>query len=98
MWLIDHGAALYQQHAGRMDPQLRFAAVREHVLLPYAGSIAAADARLVALAGAAIDAAVAAVPPEWLDSLDASDYAEFLRARLAAPRGWVQEAEDARGA
>jgi hypothetical protein len=95
MWLIDHGAALYQQHAGTMDPGLRFAAIREHVLLPSAGSIAEADARLSPqLADGPIDAAVAEVPDEWLDPTQ--DYAGYLRARLGEPRGWAEEAEDAR--
>src|SRR3954463_9016981 len=71
MWLIDHGAALYQQHAGTMDPELRFAPIREHVLLPFAGSIAEADGRLAPRLGdGALDAAVAAVPDEWLDPHD----------------------------
>jgi hypothetical protein len=105
VWLIDHGAALYQQHAGTMDPALRFVAIREHVLLPYAGSIAEADARLAPqLADGSIDAAVAEVPGEWLDPQDPSDprtggsqdYAAYLRARLDEPRGWAEEAEDAR--
>jgi hypothetical protein len=49
LWLIDHGAALYQHHgarglAGRAhDP---FPAIAEHVLLPYAGSVLEADGRL----------------------------------------------------
>jgi hypothetical protein len=95
MWLIDHGAALYQQHAQTMDPALRFAAIREHVLLPYAASIAAADARLAPrLADGAVDAAVAEVPEEWLDH--AHDSAGYLRARLGEPRGWAEEAEHAR--
>jgi hypothetical protein len=107
MWLIDHGAALYQQHAGTMDPELRFAPIREHVLLPFAGSIAEADGRLAPRLGdGALDAAVAAVPDEWLDPHDPAgapaggthDYAGYLRARLAEPRGWVEEAEDARRA
>jgi hypothetical protein len=97
LWLIDHGAALYQQHAGAMDPGLRFAAVREHVLLPFAGSIADADARLAPRLGAPeLEAAVAAVPPEWLDGTPPREYTQFLRARLESPRGWVEEAEGAR--
>jgi hypothetical protein len=95
MWLIDHGAALYQQHAGALDPGLRFAAVREHVLLPFAGSIEAADARLAArLTEPVLEAAVDAVPAEWLNG--GLDYGDYLRTRLAEPRGWVEEAEDAR--
>jgi hypothetical protein len=99
MWLIDHGAALYQQHAGALDPGLRFAAIREHVLLPFAGSIADADARLAPRLGEPVlEAAVAAIPAAWLDGISAAGYADFLRARLAEPRGWVEEAEDARRA
>ena len=65
------------------------------MLLPFAGSIAEADARLAPqLANGALDAAVAEVPAEWLDH--SQDYAGYLRARLGEPRGWVQEAEDAR--
>src|ERR671917_1912658 len=49
LWLIDHGAALYVHHAPG-DPAARagdrFPAISDHVLLPFAGSIADADARL----------------------------------------------------
>ena len=47
-WLIDHGAALYVHHTWR-DPDEHarrpFERIGDHVLLPYAGSIAEADAR-----------------------------------------------------
>ena len=51
---IDHGAALYMQH--RWEDSLRdpgharrpFPQIRDHVLLPFAGSIVEADARLYA--------------------------------------------------
>ena len=48
LWLIDHGAALYRHHQDwRLpDPAAPFPAIRDHVLLPYAGSIAAAHERL----------------------------------------------------
>src|SRR4051795_8530425 len=55
-WLIDHGAALYPQHSGAglaasaRDP---FPLIAQHVLLPLAGSIVEADARLTATAAAA---------------------------------------------
>ncbi len=49
LFLIDHGAALYVHH-GAGDPLAQagrpFPAIRDHVLLPAAGSIAEADARL----------------------------------------------------
>src|SRR5260221_36540 len=46
LWLIDHGAALFFRRAGERDPapaRKPFPAIREHVLLPFAGSIADAD-------------------------------------------------------
>ena len=49
LWLIDHGAALYVHHAPG-DPVARagdrFPAIGDHVLLPFAGPIPEADARL----------------------------------------------------
>ena len=67
LWLIDHGAALYAFHGA--DPVARargaFPAIRDHVLLPAAGSIADADARLAERADPA--AAAALVPAEWAD-------------------------------
>ncbi len=48
-WLIDHGSALYVHHAWN-DPDEHarrpFDRIADHVLLPFAGSIADADARL----------------------------------------------------
>ena len=53
LWLIDHGASLYAFHGP--DPLARargaFPAIRDHVLLPAASSIAAADERLAAQGG-----------------------------------------------
>jgi len=68
-WLIDHGAALYPQHsdaglaASAHDP---FRLIAEHVLLPFAGPIADADARLADAAADSVAAAIEAVPREWL--------------------------------
>ena len=70
----------------------RFPAIRDHVLLPAAGSIAEADARLAERADPAPAAAL--VPAEWADG---DLYAEFLARRLAGPRAWAEEAERARG-
>jgi hypothetical protein len=93
LWLIDHGAALYAFHGD--DPLARargpFPAIRDHVLLAAAGSLEAADARLAPLADPA--AAAALVPPAWADG---GPYAEFLTARLEAPRAWLEAAERAR--
>ena len=98
LWLIDHGAALYAHHAGldpARDAPARFPAIRDHVLLPAAGSIAEADVRLAGPARAAVEGAVAAVPGGWLDE-PAERYTEYLRLRLEAPRGFAEEAERAR--
>ena len=93
LYLIDHGAALYAFHGA--DPLERarngFPAIRDHVLLPGAGSIEAADARLAARAEPTHAAAL--VPAEWADGVA---YADFLTARLQAPRAFAEEAERAR--
>src|SRR3954463_14497562 len=51
LWLIDHGASLFVHH-GSADPLAvagrPFPAIRDHVLLPAAGSIPEADARAAA--------------------------------------------------
>ena len=111
LWLIDHGAALYLQHGAEDLPALArrpFPAIRDHVLLPYAGSIAEADARLAPLlTPALVEAVVSAVPGEWLGdggrgrSADGEDdarraYVEYLLRRLEAPRDFVEEADAAR--
>src|SRR3954447_15554827 len=66
LWLIDHGAALYLQHGGlRPEEHARrpFPQVADHVLLPCAGSIEAADERLAPLVDRELlEAAVGRVP------------------------------------
>ena len=102
LWLIDHGAALYLQHAWEDPPAeaLRpFPAIRNHVLLPCAGDVAAADERLAPRLGADIvDGVLAAVPDEWFAPHDRAAYAEYLHRRLAPPRAFAAEAEEARRA
>jgi len=108
LWLIDHGAALYVHHRTwrlaehAADP---FPAIADHVLLPCAGSIAEADARLApALDAAALDGLAALVPDAWLlgEGEDADPgrrraaYVEYLSQRLEEPRGFALEAERAR--
>ena len=114
LWLIDHGAALYFHHNWATVDEHRarapFAPIRDHVLLPVASSIAAADARLAPrLGAAAIEALVAQVPDDLLmhapegrtppfDSAAEARrrYAEWLGWRLDAPRAWADAAEAAR--
>jgi HipA-like kinase len=101
-WLIDHGAALYRQHgdaplaASARGP---FTHIADHVLLPCAGPIGAADDRLAERAREAFDDAAQLVPDEWLGADPAArraDLVAFLRGRLAEPRDFVAEAERAR--
>jgi hypothetical protein len=97
LWLIDHGAALYIHHAAG-DPLARagerFGAIRDHVLLPFAGSIAEADARLAPkLDRARLEAIAAELPDGWGDP---ATYAGHLAARLEDRAGFVEEADAAR--
>ena len=116
LWLIDHGAALYFHHdwASLSEARARtpFPAIRDHVLLPFAGDLEAADARLAPRLGeATLDAVLADVPDDLL--LDAPPgrpapfetagagrraYLDYFRARLAEPRAWVAEAARAQAA
>jgi len=109
-WLIDHGAALYIHHTWR-DPDEHarrpFERIRDHVLLPYAGSIEAADARNAGRVDEALLVElVAALPDVWLpDDPTIGDadaqraaYVRYLSRRLEAPRTFVEEADRARAA
>jgi hypothetical protein len=109
-WLIDHGAALYIHHTWR-DPDEHarrpFERIRDHVLLPYAGSIEAADARNAGRVDEALQVElVAALPDVWLpDDPTIGDadaqraaYVRYLSRRLEAPRTFVEEADRARAA
>jgi hypothetical protein len=101
LWLIDHGACLYFHHAPEPLPgqeRTPFAAIAEHVLLPFAGSIGAADAALVPqVTRGLLEEVVEAVPDEWLDGEDRCTYVEYLLGRLEEPRAFVAEAKAARG-
>jgi hypothetical protein len=109
-WLIDHGAALYIHHTWR-DPdghaRRPFERIRDHVLLPAAGSIEAADARHAGTIDAPLlESLVEALPDSWLpdDALigsaaaQRSAYVRYLLRRLESPRAFVEEAERARAA
>ncbi|HEU4657093.1 MAG TPA: HipA family kinase [Capillimicrobium sp.] len=100
LWLIDHGAALYLQHAGLRPAEHAerpFPQIADHVLLPCAGPIPEADERLAPRVDRAlIAAAVALVPEAWLDGTDPETYVEYLARRAEGARGFVEEAERAR--
>ena len=76
--------------------------IADHVLLPVAGPIAAADERLAPeFTEARVDAALDEVPDGWLGEDPPRErrvYQRYLLDRLEAPRRFVQEAERARGA
>lgn len=96
-WLIDHGATLTFHHAWARAGGSSYDA-SEHVLVGYAAGVPDADAALSPLlTDAALDAAVQAVPDEWLSDEPGFDGPDQVRAayvgRLAARRddrdGWV---------
>jgi hypothetical protein len=109
-WLIDHGASLYIHHTWR-DPEAHarrpFERIADHVLLPFASSLADADARLAPLVDrAAVAAIVEQLPDDWLPAdafagdaaTQRERYVDYLDRRLTAPRPFVDDAERARAA
>jgi hypothetical protein len=103
-WLIDHGAALYVHHTWN-DPDEHaarpFERITEHVLLPFAGSVAAASERLAPrITGDLLETIAAAVPTEWLaddpriGDADAQRraYVRYLGRRLEARDAFVAAA------
>jgi hypothetical protein len=107
LWLIDHGAALYRHHAATWPEgaaTASFPLIADHVLLPFAGSILEADERLAERAAdrATLERIVSAVPGDWFGGEDAAraraSYTDYFTERLAAPRAFATEAEEARRA
>jgi hypothetical protein len=108
LWLIDHGSALYVHHTWR-DPEghsLRpLAAIRQHVLMPRASSIVAADEKLAPRLSKELFASILeSVPDEWLvaeEGLPDPDahraaYLHYLNRRLGAHRSLAEEADRVR--
>lgn len=102
LWCYDHGAALWFHHNWERSTPDGFAAqpyrIDDHVLARFAGEAAAADQALADLVTpAAVEAALAAVPDEWLEPAPGhatadevrSLYHDHLAARLAPPRRWL---------
>ncbi len=108
IWLIDHGAALYFHHhwgdaASRAGD--RFEHVNQHVLLPYADDLPAADRRAhERLSREHFQSIVAAVPEAWLvqhyEGQEPAEvrgvYVEYLSARLDRSAIFTEEAIRAR--
>jgi hypothetical protein len=106
--LIDHGAALYFHHSWNLylqraaDP---FTQVKDHVLLPFAGELNEADARMSErITSRVLEDIVALIPDVWLgsDAVFATSsenreaYTQYLQQRLKQPHAFVQEAIRAR--
>jgi HipA-like protein len=103
LWLIDHGAALHVHHQTwdmASYAHRPFPPIRDHVLLPCAGSILDADEALADVADRSLlEELTDLVPEEWLgehaDERRAA-YVDYLSLRLEGPREFAQEAERAR--
>jgi hypothetical protein len=108
LWLIDHGAALYFQHAwsNRDQPAAKpFPLIKDHVLLKFASLLEEVDAELAArLSPDQLAAIIELVPDSWLANDPGFDstsqqrqaYLDFFTLRLRSSRLFVQEAVDAR--
>lgn len=107
LWLIDNGAALYFQYDWeRYVERSRspFPQIKDHVLLPWATRLPAADATaLECLTPRTLESILATVPDDWLQatppfaSPDAvrAAYLDYFSRRLESPRAFVQAAIDA---
>ena len=121
LWLIDHGAALYFHHAladvgaGNIKDRFlersraAFPWIKDHVLLPRASSLDAADAAMSArlLQQDVFQRILDLIPGAWLVDESTSGpveveakreaYCAYLLRRLEEPRSFVEEAIHARG-
>ena len=106
LWLIDHGASLYFQHAWQnWDEQSRrpFAQVKDHVFLPLASELETVDKDFrEILTREKIESIVALIPNQWLEDDGATAdekrhiYREFLNTRLSVSKNFVEEAQRVR--
>ena len=106
--LIDHGAALYFHHDWgdyRQRVADPFPAIKDHVLLPFASELEAANADMKQRIDAGtIERIVSLVPGSWLTTdphfssadLYRDAYVEYLTQRLEHSRVFVEEAVRAR--
>ncbi|MDO9356622.1 MAG: aminotransferase class I and II [Solirubrobacteraceae bacterium] len=91
LWLIDHGAALYRQHAATLGPgeaDRPFPQIADHVLLPLLGAAGAARVETLRtaherlaplLTTETLAGIVGQVPVDWAGD---HDYAGYLAARV----------------
>lgn len=98
-WLIDHGAAFFRQHGDKPLAETALnptPMLRDHVLLPVAGSLREAGERLTHKAREAIEAVVNAVPDEWLGPKPGhprSEFIGFLNRRIDGQQHFIEELE-----
>ena len=110
LWLIDHGAAIYPHHRWTNPAEQArrsFSAIKDHVLLPKAGSLIEADRRLEdRITVSDLWAVVGNIPDEWLEhdegigdaEAQRDAYMTYFKKRLEAPRPFIEEAERCRTA
>jgi hypothetical protein len=108
LWLIDHGASMYFQHSWEAyleRSQSAFAPIKDHVLLPWATQLRAAETALRdRLTPQVLERTVALIPDEWLGNEELfsskeahrAGYLAWLNERLKATPVFIQEAERAR--
>lgn len=106
LWLIDHGASLYFHHSWtNWEEQAKrpFVQVKDHVLLPQATQLEAADKKFKPLlTPETIRSIVALIPDDWLPDTHHGTpdeqrkvYAQFLDTRIAHSEIFVKEAQHA---
>ena len=104
IWLIDHGAALIFHHQWSDDPRAQarkpFPSIKDHVLLPWATAIDAADAALAPqLTPELLDSLISEVPDAWLvgdpvyptPQAQRAAYRSYFDERLSVRESLVQE-------
>jgi hypothetical protein len=108
LWLIDHGASLYFHHTWtnwQEQSQRPFVQIKDHVLLPQASEMEAADALFKSvLTEERIRTIVNLIPDEWLIQDAPAESAEerrqvyfhFLTSRINISSIFVKAAQDAR--
>lgn len=110
LWLIDHGASLYFHHSWQNleeQPKRPFVQIKDHVLLPWATEMDAANAEARSIITPEhLRSIVSLLPDEWLESTPEPGtaaekrqvYLNFLETRLASSEMFVKEANHAREA